>query len=331
MRIDRSFIGWGIFFVIVGAIPLAVRAGYLTSAQVTGLWRFWPLVLVIAGVGILLRRTPLHWLGGLLMAALFGVMVGGALNSGIGGFGGFPGGVCGGSTAGTPFPARDGSLDPVTGEVDIELDCGDLVVSTRPGSSWHLEGQDRIGSGPEIGADEGSLRIRSRDGERGPFDRLSDRETWRLTLPADPRLDLSLDVNAGNATFDLGNARLRVVSLQLNAGSATLDMGAAASLEQLDLEANAGSLGVTLPPVSLVGDIQVNAGSVNLCVPDDVALRIQASDNPIASYDFGGHGLIQDGSLWQTPGFDIATVRIDLAVEANAGSIKLDPTEGCSG
>ena len=33
MRIDRRFLGWGVFLVIVGAIPLAVRAGYLTSDQ----------------------------------------------------------------------------------------------------------------------------------------------------------------------------------------------------------------------------------------------------------------------------------------------------------
>jgi hypothetical protein len=70
---------------------------------------------------------------------------------------------------------------------------------------------------------------------------------------------------------------------------------------------------------------------VGICVPDGVALRIETGNNPIASYDFGGHGLTHEGSLWITPGFDTAAVRIELDVQANAGSIKLDPEEGCRG
>ena len=37
MRIDRSFVGWGLFFIVVGAIPLAVHGGALTADQVARL------------------------------------------------------------------------------------------------------------------------------------------------------------------------------------------------------------------------------------------------------------------------------------------------------
>ena len=41
----------------------------------------------------------------------------------------------------------------------------------------------------------------------------------------------------------------------MNAGSATLDLGSAAAISTIDLRLNAGSLGVTLPHLSLQGSI----------------------------------------------------------------------------
>lgn len=60
MRVDRRFLGWGVFFILLGAVPLVVRAGYLTQAQVAGSWSLWPLILIGIGVGILLSRTRLE-------------------------------------------------------------------------------------------------------------------------------------------------------------------------------------------------------------------------------------------------------------------------------
>ena len=52
-------------------------------------------------------------------------------------------------------------------------------------------------------------------------------------------------------------------------------------------------------------------------------------DPRITSYDYAGHGLVQDGKTWTTPGYDSATVRIELDTNANAGSFSLDPEDGC--
>ena len=88
---------------------------------------------------------------------------------------------------------------------------------------------------------------------------------------------------------------------------------------------------LTLPVTSTHGSIEVNAGSVALCASPGVALRIRTDESLVTSYDFDGHGLIQDGSTWQTPDFDTAAQRIDLVAEGNAGSFTLDPEEGCGG
>src|SRR3972149_1043416 len=104
MRINQGFLGWGVFLILVGAIPLAVNAGYLAADQVGDWWRNWPLILVGIGIGIILSRTVVSWLGGLGVAATFGLMVGSLVASGISGGGGFPMIGCGGDGgAGTPF------------------------------------------------------------------------------------------------------------------------------------------------------------------------------------------------------------------------------------
>ena len=326
MRINRGFLAWGVFLLIVGAIPLAVRAGYLTEDQIRNVGSLWPLILIGIGVGILLARTRYAFVGGILVAATFGVIVGGVLAGGVDGFGVGACGPGGGNV--TAFETREGPLTESAASVDLDMNCGDVTLSVGSGNTWRIEGEARDGSGPNINADNDSLRIASNDSGDW-LDRLNDREAWRVTLPEDVDLDFSMDLNAGSATLDLGLASLDVFDLTLNAGSVTIDMGSVSELGDLDINLNAGSLEVTLPNQSFEGSIEANAGSVSLCVPPGAAVRLKTAESIVASYDYEGQGLSKNGSTWETPGFADAAVRIDLDTRANAGSFSLNPEDGC--
>jgi hypothetical protein len=328
MRINQGLLGWGIFFLLVGAVPLAVRAGYLTADQVGRIGSLWPLILIGIGVGILLARTRFVVLGGLLVAATFGTIVGGILSGGVEGF---AGGACGPGTATRPFASREGGFETTTVTVDLGFSCGTMTVGTEPGVGWRVEGEDGDGTGPSIEADVESLAVDSNNRDRGPFGVLGDRESWRITLPDSVGLELSLELNAGNSTVDLSGASVESLDLHLNAGSATLDLATANELGFLNVELNAGSVNVTLPSQSVNGSIEVNAGSISLCTPDGAALRFNTEGSNLSSYDFEDQGLVQDGSTWQTPGFDNAAVRIELDTQVNAGSFSLNPEDGCRG
>jgi hypothetical protein len=328
MRVHRGFLGWGVFLVLVGAVPLAVRAGYLTADQIPSVFTLWPLILIGIGAGILLSRTRFAFLGGMVVAATFGLMVGGLL---AGGFGGIRAGTCGSGGSAVAFPARDGSFAATSASVDVDLDCGNATVGVGPGAGWRVEGQDRDGTGPGVEADDSSLGIRSPDDRGGLFDALNDRKAWTITLPEAVPLDLTLKLNAGSSTVDLGGAAVDAIELDLNAGSATIDLGSVRQLVALDLKVNAGSLALTLPDQTVRGTIEANAGAVRICVPQGVALRLHASDSIVAAYDYDDRGLVKVGSTWETPGFDAAAVRIELDTRANAGSFSLNPEEGCNG
>ena len=102
-----------------------------------------------------------------------------------------------------------------------------------------------------------------------------------------------------------------------------------AAIGDLQIELNAGSAGITLPALDMHGTIQANAASIRLCVPQGVGLRIETGDSFAASYDF--HDLVQDGSVWTTPGYAEAPVQIDLQTDGTAASFTLDPEDGCDG
>jgi hypothetical protein len=328
MRVNRSLLGWGTFFILLGAIPLAVQAGVLTVEQVDDWWRFWPLILVGIGLGLLLRRTALEALGGLVVAATFGIMLGAALSSGIGGI---PGGVCGPLDDAMPFAARDGVIATSSATVEIGLDCGDVTIDTTAGGTWMVSGADATGDGPEIDSDASSLSVQTSDDDHGPFGWTGSRERWAITLPTGPRLGFDAQVNAGSATVDLADADIADAEMQFNAASATVDLGTARAVSDLDIQLNAGSLALTLPATGTTGTIEGNAASVDLCAPPGVALRLRTDDSVLSSFDYDGHGLVHTGDTWQSPDFDAAAVRIDLLTRGNAASFTLDPEEGCGG
>ncbi len=319
MRVDRGLLGWGIFLVIAGAIPLAVAQGWIPSD--IRWWDLWPLILVGIGLGILLRRTSLAPLGGLLVAATFGAIVGGALaGSGLPNLAG----GCLGGTNGTPFAAQTGTLSGGSATVRLEMGCGDVTVASGSGSDWRIGGTSDGGRAPSIDRSASSLTARV-DSTGNVF---GARSAWDVVLPAAPKTDLTVTENAGSAHLGLAGMSLGRVDLTVNAGDGRVDL-TGTTPSRLSATVNAGSAKIQLPSASMSGDLTVNAGSIALCTAPGTAHRIQTSDNLTAGYDYGGHGLVQSGNVWTSPGWDTATTRIDLTTSANAGSFQLDPQEGC--
>lgn len=326
VRIHRDLAGWGVFFIVAGGVPLAVQTGLIASDVLDRWWSFWPLILVGIGLGLVFTRTSLEILGGLLVSGTIGLLAAGILTGGFGRIGDLPSGVCGPGGGGTPFAPHSGSFGS-NAEVSVEIDCGTVEIGATDGTDWSVEGVDDAGRGPRISADGETLDIAPPGDSLGGF--LGDRDRWMVALPRTPLLDLQLDINAGSVVADLQGARLGVVEVQLNAGQATIDLGSVTDIEALDVGLNAGTLALVLPTVSMTGSIEANAGSIRLCAPEGVALRLHTDDSVLSSQDFAAAGLLQVGDTWETPGYDTAVTRIELDTAANAGSFRLDPEEGC--
>ncbi len=329
MHINRGFLGWGVFFIVLGAVPLAVRGGALDPDLVRRAWELWPLILVGIGLGLVLERTKLAVVGSIVVAGTLGLMGGALIATGVGSPAGFT--TCGlGSNGdeGKPFPVMAGSLGADT-QVRLDLSCGELATTTADGSEWRLEGSSTDGSPPEIATTSSGLVVRSPS--RKGVDLTPDASRWDLSLPRTGAMSVGLSLNAGSADLRLDGATVPSFDVSVNAGDASVDLGGALGTTTVGASVNAGSLSITLPRPAgiLTGSLAVNAGSLEMCVPDGTPIRLRTGDSPLGSNNFEDRGLVRTGNAWTSIGFDSAADAVDLRLSANLGSITLNPESGC--
>ena len=157
MSVDRRLLNWGVFLVLLGGVPLAVAQGWIPEDTVARAWELWPLILIGAGVGLILSRTPLRALGGIIVAGTFGVILGAMLAVGFGGFS--VGNIgCGGANAGDAQVLQEsGSFEggSGTGRVVLAANCASVQVTTQAGA----------------GMDRGRQRHRERPADGQPCQR----------------------------------------------------------------------------------------------------------------------------------------------------------------
>ncbi len=302
-----------------------MRQGWIPTDLAGRAWQVWPLLLIAAGLSLVLSGRPGAWVGGLVAAACLGVIAGGLVASG----GGIAFLGCGGNDEGTAFAHQSGELPP-NASVSIDFRCGELSVTTNGGTAWGVDGRTGDGQPPVIVRRSNGLRLEPASGN-GIFGFTGKRERLDVALPADPTIDLDVTLNAGEGRLTLARAHLDATDVTVNAGSLRLDLRDVEAVRTLDGTVNAGSAVVWLPARALDGDLTVNAGSLSICAPDGVGLRLDTGDNPISSNDFGKQGLVRTEDGWETPGIATADIRIVLDVTANAGSMSLNPRQTCAG
>jgi hypothetical protein len=326
MTINRRLLHWGLFFVTTGAVVLAITGGLVTADGGATAFRLWPVLVIALGVGVLLRRTRLSAAGGIVLAVVPGLVLGGLLGAA--------------SLVWLPdwdelrqacVDARPAGLETRQGtftgdaSVDLELAVGDLTVEIEPGDGWRLQLADGPGRGPDVEADVDALSVESSSDQGWRwFDCGGD--DWRLALPVAHRLDLAAEIDAAKGTFDLAGATVGDLRLVVNAGEARVDL-AGATVEDLSLRVNGGAISLSLPATGeLAGDISVNAGAVRVCAPDGLGLRVR-SESTLASITTPR--LVRVGDAWETLDYATAINHADVTVAVNVGSVEINPEGGC--
>jgi hypothetical protein len=318
MRVNRRFLYLGVFLAAIGGVLVAVDVRAVDTTIIADALRLWPFAFVAIGLGLVLRRTRLSVPGGMLAAAVPGLLLGG-------GFALAPRIAvdCGAGGAASTFETREGAFDGPA-RVSVASGCGSLVVTTAPGNGWQFEAANTKSRTPNIDASASELSIDAggHDGWHW-FDR--GRDTWQLTLPTSEIGELSLVVNAGEGQIGLPGAQIGHLDLTTNAAQTTVDLSEA-SVESLSGTVNAGMLSFILPDADIVGSMEVNAGALRVCVPSGLGLRVHHTGELSR---VRVNGLQQSGSDWQSPGYASATYHADLNVNVNLGTVEINPIGGC--
>lgn len=327
MRIDRSLLNWGVFLIALGGVPLAVQRGWADAGIAGDLWRLWPLILVGIGLGLVLRWTPVAWLGGALVAGTFGLIFGALVAGGLQGVSSACVGLGGGQSVTT---SESGESSGGAFALDLELTCGDVAISRSDGAEWTLRAEHGPDEAPTIESAADSLRL-GQPGNDAIF-MLSQqaRSDWQVGLPAQAALSVGITLNAASGSVDLGPGALERIGGTFNAGDVDLDLSSATTpqVANLSLTYNAASGSLALPAGSLTGSMTLNASALDICLPADAEARFEL-ESTLSSDDFSGSGLSQVGDSWQTPGFDTAPVHVDISITSTVSSISVQRPEVC--
>ena len=317
MTVNRRFLYWGVFLVAAGAVTLIAQGDVVSNDVVAQALRLWPVAIIAIGAGLLLRRTRFGLAGGLLAAAMPGLLLGGLIVA-VPRF--VPG--CGGVGPAT-FDTRQGTFAGAA-SVDLTLACGDVTVTAVPGTGWQLQSGNAGGPTPAVEVAADRLSVASTGGRRS-FGFTPGGDVWRLALPAASTLDLTAEVSAGRGRFDLAGAQLGNVRLDVNAAQASVDLGDA-TIARLSMRVNAASASLRLPAQDFGADLSVSAGALKVCAPSELGLRIR-STSVLASTHY--NGLISNGDVWESPGYSMANHHADVTITANVGSVDINPLGGC--
>lgn len=317
MELNSGRLNWGVFFIVLGAVPLAFHQGAVTEANLSSAWQLWPLVLVGIGLGLILSRTAAYFVGGLVVAACLGLVFGSLITVG-------PNIGCGRHDGNSSTITRDGSFDG-PGNVKLELQCGSATVTASADNQWHVRASNSSGVDPDVRVTANSLSVSSRR-DRDWFSQRGD-DSWDIALPAQ-QTSLSVSVDAGDVHLGLSGVTVDSLSLSLNAGSMKTDL-TNAHVNRLTVSTNVGSSSLILDAGSNVsGSISTNVGSMNLCYPNQLGVRLRVSES-LGSGNYSAAGMVRAGDAWQTPGYDTATSKADFSVSTSVGSLTLNPAGGC--
>jgi hypothetical protein len=318
MRIRRGLLFWGVLLLPLGAIPLLVRAGAIDVNRIADAWRLWPILFIAVGLAILVGRSRASLVATVAIALILGTFGGAALAGGTTFWGALTNCTLA-PTSGASQLERTGTFAEPGATVSLELRCGSLDLHGTTAASWRVQSTHR-GPGPSVSASASRLAVVASQG--GDI-----REDWVVELPAGHLSRIDLTSNAAGGTFRLDGLTVDRLVATMNAGDLTIDAGTG-SIGAIDATVNAGRIRLSPGSNPLQGRISVNAGAIDLCVPSDVALRIDVTEQLTFVTNLSARGLTKESDgVWVRPSSGGPSV--SLRVDGGAAALTLNPDGGC--
>lgn len=311
-KMRRAFdsISRGLLLITIGVIFFLLNYNILS-------WNFWfhvadlwPLILILAGIGLLFsRRIPLSavLLVFLLSMVGYSMVVGdkplpGQMNN----F--FHFGASETKLINVPLP-------PDVKKAHVKLNLGGAkMLITALDSNQLMAGTYQGPQGGNVGGPGQSGLSSSQSGDTmnvtlssTSFGRNSDNNNQSndLELLLSKKVHYDIDMSAGAINGSVDLSRLLVDNLKISTGASDFRLGF-------------GDTGIATH-----GKIESGASKLTLVIPENVGVTIRL--NGVAtSTNFMGSGLLLDGKNWVSPQYADAKTKIDLDISMAAGSVQLE-------
>lgn len=295
----RSFF-WPAVLILVGVFALLVNSRLIPVENLDRLLDLWPLILIVIGLEVLVRRT-LQGAAAELAAVLIVLLAiaGAAAYVALG-----PATGVGGQTL--DASGKVGTLERAA--VHIEVGAANITVqgSGSIGNDLFRAHINYSGSKPDVTLDESSGDVQISQANASGFFFQSRRFVLTLQLNSSVLWKIAVDGGATTDTFNLSN--VRVTSIDLNTG---------ASREEITLGVPSGTVPIT-----------INAGAVTMNVhrPKGVAASVTVSGGA-SNLTFDSRQSHAIGTLTnQTGNYDSETDRYQIQVNGGASTVTVDPS-----
>ncbi|OLE81061.1 MAG: hypothetical protein AUG06_02300 [Actinobacteria bacterium 13_1_20CM_2_65_11] len=293
----RSFF-WPAALILVGVFALLINARVIPVERLDRLLDLWPLILIVIGLEIVVRRA-LHGGAAELAAVLIVLLAigGAAAYVALG-----PATLAGGQKL--DAAGKVGSLDHAT--VHVEVGAANITVqgSRDIGDDLFRAHFDYSGGKPEVRLDTSTGELTISQANTTGFFFQSRRFVLNLQLNSTLPWKIAVDGGASTDTFNLSG--IHVTSIDINAG---------ASREDITLGAPSGTVPIT---------INGGAVTVNVHRPKGVAVSVTVSGGA-ANLTFDGRQSHAIGTLTaQTSDYDSATDRYQIQVSGGASNANVD-------
>ncbi len=287
-----------LILITIGILLLLANLGYLPLSFWEIAWRFWPLILILIGLEIIIGRHSR--LGALLIIALWCALIAGILWLALTSGGAFLNTTLVTETIHQPLAdIKSATIDLNIGLAAVKVAALDAdTADLMRGTFRHAEGI-KIGKRFNTVGSEGRLHLQE---ERTNFFVAGmTNAQWDLAL--NPTLPLALRINGG-----VGNAELDLRTLNLTA---------------LDVDAGVGTIRVTTPTSGNV-TMRLNGGVGNLhvTIPEGVAARIRA-DKGIGALRVNETRFPQTGNVYQSADFATASNKVEIQIDGGVGTIEI--------
>lgn len=323
---------WPVVLIGVGIVWFLSNMGVLSLsiANLAVLLRLWPIFLIVLGLDLLFgRRSPV--LGGLLgfgaaVAVLVLVLAGPAM------------GLVNASNIqikSDHYSAPLGSAN--SARIELDLPIGQISVHALSDSKSLIEA-DVSHAGEvdfSISGEREKTVILKEHGHEANFDLLgwfdsADKLASEIGLSPDVPLDLSVNLNVGEARLDLRQLQLSNLTVQGDVGHVDLTLPATDQRYTANLKGNVGGFDIKIPQAADI-DLTVNGdvGGFSIDVPPDAGVRIEAR------VDVGSIGVpasfrrvsrknddfIGERGVWESANYSNADRKITIVFRGDVGGL----------
>ncbi|MGA7910144.1 MAG: DUF5668 domain-containing protein [Candidatus Dormiibacterota bacterium] len=298
----RSFF-WPAILILAGIVALLVNTGRISVDRIAELWTLWPVILILIGLELIIRRS-VHGRSGEIAAALI------ALLAIVGAVAYIAVAPSTGTTHTLDAADTVGGLDHAA----VEIDVGSATITITRGDSvngdlyrTHIE---YSGPKPGITLDRSTGDLRIKQSSTG-LDFFQSRR-FVMTLELNPSIPWTITSNTGAVSETMSLAGVQVESVQINTGASREDITLGRPSGIVPITVNGGALTVHLHrPSGTPASVAVSGGAVSL---DADGRQTHAIGN--LSYETSDFGGAPDGYRLEVNG---GACSVSIDTNANSG------------